>query len=71
MELGCKGLYEKIELWWDYNSFAYYENGLAYYIRYVGKNEPVGLAYIVSGTDTPLGDADNLVAKNNVTIPYG
>ena len=40
------------------------------YIRYIGKNEAVGLAQIVSGVNTPLGGS-NLSYYSNVTIPYG
>jgi hypothetical protein len=41
------------------------------YIRYIGKNEPVGLATIVPGDDNPLSGGGDIVAYSNVTIPYG
>lgn len=63
-------MYDKVEVWWDSNNFPYRENGLAFYVRYIGKNEPVGLAYITSGVDSPL-TGDNLTAYSNVTKPYG
>lgn len=38
-------------------------------MRYVGKNEKVGQASIISGVNTVLGG--NTTSKQNVTVPYG
>lgn len=70
MEEKCSKMYDKIEVWWASASFSYTQNGLGFFIRYVGKNEPVGQAYIVSSPNSPLG-GDNLTFYSNVTIPYG
>ena len=64
-------MYDKIEIWWDHNTFGYRQNGVALYIRYIGKNMPVGLATIVPGDDNPISGGGTPVAYSNVTIPYG
>jgi len=70
MERGCRSLYDKIEVWWAHNSLSYRQNGIAIYIRYIGKTN-VGLATIIPGDDTPISGGGTPVAYSNVTIPYG
>ena len=71
MENGCKGLHDKIEIWWDHNTYSYRENGVALYIRYIGVKGPVGLATILPADDNPVSGGGTPVAYSNVTIPYG
>jgi len=68
----CAKSYDKVQVWWDRNSFSMSKNGIAFYIRYIGKNEPVGLASIISGEVRPLlANPETLVSYSKVTIPYG
>lgn len=36
----CAGFYDKIEVWDNTAKFAYRENGIGLYLRFVGKNGP-------------------------------
>lgn len=69
VELKCNKMYDKVEIWRDYVKCPYNENCIAFWMSYVGKNEKVGQASIISGVNTLLGG--NTTSAQNVTIPYG
>lgn len=69
VERKCNKMYDKVEIWRDTVKCPYSENCIAFWMRYVGKNEKVGQASIISGVATVLGG--NTTSKQNVTVPYG
>lgn len=36
----CAGLYDQVEVWENTSKFAYRQNGVGLYIRFIGKNGP-------------------------------
>jgi hypothetical protein len=50
----CPNTYDKLEIW-DSGHFPYRENGLGFYVRFVGSNGNKTQMRILTGKDTPLG----------------
>jgi hypothetical protein len=57
IENGCAGMANKVKVSKD--NFGYNDNGVSYTITYVGKNEDVGQATIISDPDSPI-TGDNI-----------
>lgn len=63
----CPGTYDKLEIW-NAGKFPYVQNGLSFYIRFIGSNGPKTQMRIVSGTDTPL-TGTNITYNQSKPVP--
>jgi hypothetical protein len=68
IEQGCVGMANKVSVT-KASGFGYNDNGVGYFISYIGKNEDLGQATIVSDDDTPL-TGTNISYEANTTIHY-
>lgn len=63
----CPNAYDKLDIW-DSGNFKYRENGIGFYVRFIGSNGNHTQMRIMSGKDTLLGGT-NISYYSNVTIP--
>lgn len=49
----CSNTFDKVEVWWAYKH-TYRDNGIGFYVRFVGRNGNNTQMKIISGVDEPL-----------------
>lgn len=71
---GCPGTYDRLQLW-EPNAildYKYKENGVGFYIRFVGRNGPNVQMRIIPDEDEPLSAGDDeLEYTQNKTVEAG